>query len=49
MGLIYEATGDLPKARAAFERCLSLEPEEYRTGLHQKAKSGLARLEEGEG
>ena len=49
MGLIYEATGDLPKARAAFEQCLSLEPEEYRTGLHQKAKSGLARLEEGEG
>ncbi len=45
MGLIYESEGELQRARAAFERCLSFSPEEYRTGLHQKAKSGLARLE----
>ena len=47
MGLIYESKGQLSRARQAFERCLSLSPEEYRTGLHQKAKSGLARLEDG--
>ncbi|MCB0586017.1 MAG: tetratricopeptide repeat protein [Phaeodactylibacter sp.] len=46
MGLIHESKGAYPQARAAFERCLNIEPEEYRTGLHQKAKSGLARIEE---
>ena len=45
MGLIYEAKGDLANARSAFNRCLEIDPDEYRTGLHQKAKSGLARLE----
>lgn len=46
MGLIYEKKGNTARAREAYERCLSFKPEEYRTGLHQKAKSGLARLNE---
>lgn len=49
MGLIYESQGDPARARAAFERCLNLSPEEYRTGLHQKAKSGLVRLQDSAG
>lgn len=44
MGLVYEKQGNTSRAKEAYERCLSLNPEEYRTGLHQKAKSGLARL-----
>jgi len=44
MGLIYESQQNHSKARQAFELCLSLKPEEYRVGLHQKAKAGLARL-----
>ena len=46
MGLIHESEGEPAEARAAFERCLSLKPDEYRTELHQKAKAGLDRLEE---
>jgi len=45
MGIIYEELGQRRQARRAYERCLGLKPEEYRLGLHQKAKSGLARLE----
>ena len=45
MGIIYEGLGQRKQARRAYERCLDLKPEEYRLGLHQKAKSGLARLE----
>lgn len=44
MGLIYEKQAHDEKARKAFELCLRLNPEEYRLGLHQKAKSGMARL-----
>ncbi|MCG8327541.1 MAG: tetratricopeptide repeat protein [Chitinophagales bacterium] len=43
-GLIYEEIGDKEAARKAFEKCLRLKPEEYRLGLHQQAKAGLARL-----
>lgn len=43
-GLIYEQLGDFSQAKAYFETCLELNPDEYRTGLHQKAKSGLARM-----
>ncbi|MEN0005413.1 MAG: tetratricopeptide repeat protein [Bacteroidota bacterium] len=45
MGLIYEEQGNVALAKAAFQDCLRIKPDEYRTGLHQKAKSGLARLE----
>jgi tetratricopeptide (TPR) repeat protein len=46
MGIIYEGQGNRTQARAAYEHCLSLKPEEYRVGLHQKAKAGLSRLEQ---
>lgn len=44
MGLLYESRGQRKQAAAAFQQCLALKPDEYRTGLHQKAKAGLARL-----
>jgi len=44
-GLIYEKQGLVNPARQAFEQCLSLNPDEYRTGLHHSAKAGLGRLE----
>jgi len=44
-GLIYEEQGLINPAREAFEQCLSLNPDEYRTGLHHSAKAGLGRLE----
>lgn len=43
-GLIYERQGLTNPAREAFEQCLSLNPDEYRTGLHHSAKAGLERL-----
>jgi len=44
-GLIYEETGQNTSARRSFALCLSMKPDEYRTGLHQSAKAGLKRLE----
>ncbi len=40
----YEQLGNLAQARAYYNTCLELNPDEYRTGLHQKAKTGLARI-----
>lgn len=44
MGHVYEQLGDVRNARAAYQQCLSIQPEEHRTGLHQQAKAGLERL-----
>jgi predicted negative regulator of RcsB-dependent stress response len=44
IGNIYETLGQHPQARRAYERCMDIKPDEYRVSLHQKAKSGLARL-----
>ena len=44
LGLIYESLGNETAAKQAFEQCLKLKPDDYKVGLHQKAKSGLARL-----
>ncbi|MBK7869975.1 MAG: tetratricopeptide repeat protein [Saprospiraceae bacterium] len=44
IGLICESRRDSAKARAYFNICLSINPEEYKTELHQKAKSGLERM-----
>ena len=44
IGLIYESQGKILKARQFFNRCLQINPDEYKTGLHQKAKAGLSRL-----
>lgn len=44
LGMLYEAHRDFAAARAAFNRCLALRPEEYAASLHAKAKAGLARV-----
>lgn len=44
MGHIYERRGDAARARAHFELCLSIRPQEHRLGLYQHAKAGLNRL-----
>ncbi|NET31313.1 MAG: tetratricopeptide repeat protein [Cyanothece sp. SIO1E1] len=44
IGLIHEQLGEKELARTYFKRCLSINPDEYKTGLHQQAKSGLARV-----
>lgn len=43
-GLIYEELDRGRQATDYFQQCLDMRPDEYRTGLHQQAKSGLARL-----
>lgn len=43
-GLICETRNDTAEARKFFDLCLRIHPEEYKTELHQKAKSGLERL-----
>ena len=44
-GLICEKRKDIKRARDFFQACLSINSPEYKTELHQKAKSGLERLE----
>lgn len=43
MGLVYETLKDKNNARAAFNLCIGMNPEEYKTSLHQQAKAGLSR------
>ena len=43
-GLIYEKQGQRKAALSAYELCLSISPQEYRTGLHLQAKAGIKRL-----
>lgn len=44
IGLIHEILGKNESAETYFRKCLDIQPEEYKTGLHQQAKSGLARV-----
>lgn len=44
IGHIYEEMNVPEKAVEYYKLCLSLKPDEYRNGLHQKAKAGLNRL-----
>lgn len=44
LGLIYENANDYEKAEKYFRQCLKLKPEEYKNGIHQKAKAGLNRI-----
>ena len=44
MGTIYEEKGENQKAKNAYNACLQLNPKDYKDSLHQKAKSGLQRL-----
>jgi tetratricopeptide (TPR) repeat protein len=43
-GLICEKQKNFPRAQDFYKTCLRLSPSEYKTELHQKAKSGLGRL-----
>lgn len=45
-GIIHESSGKKQAATKAYKTCLSINPDEYRTGLHQQAKAGLVRLGE---
>ncbi|MCC6463063.1 MAG: hypothetical protein IT260_21515, partial [Saprospiraceae bacterium] len=44
LGLLHEQRQEKTLARAAFRRCLELQPEEYAAGLHARAKAGLDRV-----
>lgn len=43
-GLLAEESGKKTQARQYFQRCLSISPDEYATGLHIQAKAALNRL-----
>jgi tetratricopeptide (TPR) repeat protein len=45
-GTIYESLHELKEAKRYFDLCLSMNPEDYKTSLHQKAKAGLNRLKD---
>ena len=44
MGQLYEDQRQREKAKQYYRLCLDISPDEHKTGLHQKAKSGLERL-----
>jgi hypothetical protein len=44
-GEIHELNGDIDQAVLFYNKCLSLKPEEYRQGIHLKAKAALSRLQ----
>jgi tetratricopeptide (TPR) repeat protein len=44
IGLIYEKQHNIKEATIYFKKCLSLSHFDYERGIHQKAKSGLARI-----
>ena len=43
-GIIYEKLEDYKEAKRYFDLCLKMDPEDYKTSLHQKAQAGLNRL-----
>lgn len=43
-GMVEEKRQRKDSARRYYQKCLSLKPTEYKTGLHQQAKAGLSRL-----
>lgn len=43
-GLIFEKKGESEKAIFYYRKCLRLNPEKYKSGIHQKAEAGLNRL-----
>lgn len=44
MGKIYEGLNDFSKSKSYYKKCLSLDPDLYKAGLHQQAKAGLGRI-----
>lgn len=45
IGFIYEEQGQYGNAKKYFEKCLEMDPDNYKNSLHQKAKSGKMRIE----
>jgi hypothetical protein len=45
LGLIYESRNENNKARLYYNRCLYMDPKEYKNSLHTKAKAGLKRIQ----
>ncbi len=45
-GLIFEAQRKWEEAEDYYTKCLGLKPDKYKNSLHQKAKSGLARIDQ---
>ncbi len=45
LGIIYESQKDYVRAKKHFIQCLEMSPDEYQTSLHQKAKTGLNRIQ----
>lgn len=45
LGMIYESKNENTKARLYYNRCLLMEPKEYKNSLHTKAKSALKRIQ----
>ena len=43
-GHIFEMQGKDTSARQEYQRCLSMSPDDHKTGLHQQAKAGIRRL-----
>ncbi|MBK8878696.1 MAG: tetratricopeptide repeat protein [Haliscomenobacter sp.] len=43
-GIIYETLGKPEQAKEFFRLCLSMNPDDYRTSLHQAAKAGINRI-----
>lgn len=46
LGFIYEDQKQMKSAKYYYEKCLSMDPPEYKNSIHQKAKSGLQRLKQ---
>lgn len=44
-GMIYEQLGQKELAKKSYDNCLSMSPNQYKSGLHGKAKIGLKRIE----
>jgi len=44
LGLIYENQSKKEQAHYYYKRCLRMKPDQYRNGLHVRAKAGLNRL-----
>ena len=45
IGAIYESQNNLELALKYYKTCLKLSPKEYKNSIHQKAKTGINRLE----
>ncbi len=46
LGLLFEKDHNYELATFYFNKCLDLAPAQYRTGIHQKAKTGLNRIQQ---